>query len=140
MNDYYKNGIAPITKNEALKRALYLLSNDRIDEEKIVAVFNTHWTRLMDSHKCVWFTLTKNELVNFCGHYLIYGSEFICGMAAELFCQASLKKGIPTIFHCDVPIEKIPSYYIDELIESFKTEKDITLDLKLLEQLVKMRL
>jgi hypothetical protein len=121
LNDYYKNGIAPITKNEALKRALNLLRSDSIDEDKIVKVFDSHWTSLIDSHKCVWFTLTKDELVNFCGHYLIYGSEFICGMAAELFCQESLKKGIPTIFHCDVPIEKIPSYYIDELIESLRT-------------------
>ncbi len=121
LDDYYDNGIIPINKEEALIRALYLMRDDRISEEKIVKVFNSHWTRLIDLHKCVWFTLTKDELVNFCGHYLIYGSEFICGMAAELLCQESLKKGIPTIFHCDVPIEKIPSYYIDELIESLQT-------------------
>ncbi|KAF5046412.1 hypothetical protein SDC9_56417 [bioreactor metagenome] len=117
LNDYYKDGIVPINKNETLKRALYLLHNDRISEDEIIKVFNSHWIRLTESHKYVWFTLTKNELINFCGHYLIYGSEFICSMAAELHCQDSLKKGIPTIFHCDLPIEKIPSDYLDDLNE-----------------------
>ncbi|WP_219993690.1 hypothetical protein [Paenibacillus cellulosilyticus] len=63
-----------------------------------------------------WLSLTRNQLLDSCGHYLIYGSEFICGIAAELNCQYVLKnKGIPTIFHCDVPLEKIPSNYIADL-------------------------
>lgn len=117
LDDYYKNGIIPITKNETLKRAVYLLKSDRLSEEKIVEVFNSNWMNLVEIHKYVWFTLTKSELINYCGHYLIYGSKFICGIAAELYCQENLKKGIPTIFHCDIPIEKIPSDYLGDLNE-----------------------
>jgi hypothetical protein len=117
LDEYYEHGIVPINKNETLKRALYLLHNDEISEDKIIKVFNSHWEELGDTHKYVWLTLTKKELIDFCGHYLIYGSEFICGMAAELRCQESLRKGIPTIFHCDIPIEKIPYYYLDDLSE-----------------------
>ncbi|MBN3525063.1 hypothetical protein [Paenibacillus apiarius] len=121
LDDYYENGIVPINENETLKRALYLLHNDKISEDMIVKVFKSHWIRLMETQKYVWFTLTKNELIDFCGHYLIYGSEFICGMAAELRCQENLKKGIPTIFHCDIPIEKIPSDYLEDLNEKVQT-------------------
>lgn len=63
----------------------------------------------------------KNELINYCGHYLIYGSEFICGMAAEPALPGKFKKGIPTIFHCDIPIEKIPSDYLEDLNAKVQT-------------------
>lgn len=29
-------------------------------------------------------SISKEDLLNLSGHYLIYGSEFICGMAADL--------------------------------------------------------
>lgn len=121
LDTYFENGIVPINKNETLKNALNLLQNDRISQDKIVKVFNSHWLKLMESQKFVWLTLTKDELIDSCGHYLIYGSEFICGMAAELFCQERLKKGIPTIFHCDVPLEKIPPDYLEGLNERIQT-------------------
>lgn len=121
LDTYYKNGIVPINKNDALKLALYLLNNDRISEDKIAGVFNSHWSSLMDSQKYVWLTLKRDELIDHCGHYLIYGSEFICGIAAELFCQERLKKGVPTIFHCDVPIEKIPLDYLEDINERIQS-------------------
>ncbi len=116
IDNYFYKGIVPINKDQALNQALELLQDEWISKDNIVKIFNSHWSNLMEVHKCVWFTLTKKELLDYCGHYLIYGSEFICGMAAELGCQRNLKgKGIPTIFHCDVPIEKIPKYYLEEL-------------------------
>lgn len=75
----------------------------------------------MKSQKSVWLTLTKDELINCCGHYLIYGSEFICGMTAELFCQERLKQGAPTIFSCDVPLVKIPPDYLEDLNDRIRS-------------------
>lgn len=121
LDNYYQNGIVPINKNEALKRALYLLQDDNISEDKIRKVFNLHWRRLTETHKYVWFTLIKNELIDYCGHYLIYGSEFICSIANELCCQENLKKGTPTIFHCNIPIGKIPTHYLEGINESIQT-------------------
>ncbi len=44
----------------------------------------------------------------------MYGSEFISGMAAQLFCQHKLKNiGVPTIFICDVDISKFPREVIE---------------------------
>lgn len=59
LDDYYEDGIVPINENNTLKRALYLLHNDKISEEMIVKVFKSHWMRLMEPQKYVWLTLTK---------------------------------------------------------------------------------
>lgn len=116
IDNYYDNGIVPINKEQALIQALYLLRDEWVDQDEIIKVFISHWSNLEEVHKHVWLTLTRKELIDSCGHYLIYGSEFICGMAAELGCQRNLrKKGTPTIFHCDVPIEKIPSDYLEDI-------------------------
>lgn len=116
LDDYYKNGIVPINKKFALEQAIKLLRSDNICVDKLKEVFNSSWSELGDNHKYVWMALSKEELLNNCGHYLIYGSEFICGIAAELLCQSSLRgKGRPTIFHCDVPIESIANEYIDDM-------------------------
>jgi hypothetical protein len=62
----------------------------------------------------VYFCFDDRELLSSCGHYMIYGSEFICGVAARLQrktgkdYQRSLKAfGVPTILKCDIPITTI---------------------------------
>lgn len=121
LEDYYQSGIVPINKKFAQEQAIKLLSSDNISIDKVKKVFNSSWSELGDNHKYVWMALSKEELLNNCGHYLIYGSEFICCMAAELFCQNSLRgKGKPTIFHCDIPIEIIANGYIDDMNEQIR--------------------
>ena len=86
LEDYYQSGIVPINKKFAQEQAIKLLSSDNISIDKVKKVFNSSWSELGDNHKYVWMALSKEELLNNCGHYLIYGSEFICCMAAELVC------------------------------------------------------
>lgn len=48
--------------------------------------------------------------------YSLYGSEFINELAMKLGCRSSLKNaGIPTIFHCDIPLEDISSSTVMEI-------------------------
>lgn len=113
IDSYYKDGIKPINKKFAKQEALLRLCDQYITEERVIEVFNKSWTALQYPHKSVWFTYSENEFFNSCGHYLIYGSEFLCGMATELFCQPNLKRiGIPTIFYCDIPLDNIPKDYL----------------------------
>ncbi len=56
------------------------------------------------------------------GHYLIYGSEHICGIAASMVrqvgldCRQSLKRfGTPTVFRVALPREIIPKSQLREL-------------------------
>jgi hypothetical protein len=116
LKNYCKNGIVPINKKFAQEQAIKLLCSDNISVDKVKRIFNLRWNELGDNHKYVWMALSKKELLNECGHYLIYGSEFICSIAAKLFCQSSLRgKGLPTIFHCDIPIESVANGYIDDM-------------------------
>lgn len=121
VENYYKYGILPINKNFAKKQALELLIDDGTSSETVLRVFNEHWKEFDIVHRSVWFSLLRQELIKYSGHYLIYGSEFITNMAAELCCLDKLKeKGQPTIFHCDVPIQQIPAYFFDSIKEKLK--------------------
>jgi hypothetical protein len=58
------------------------------------------------------------------GHYLIYGSEHICGIAASMSrdvpmdCRQILKNfGTPTLFRISVPLDLIPEIQIQQLAE-----------------------
>jgi hypothetical protein len=64
----------------------------------------------------VFFTLTQNELVNYCGHYLLYGSEYLGCIAHEIGAGQKLRRlGRATIIECNVPITRIGRDYIKEL-------------------------
>ncbi len=113
IDNYYQNGIKPIEKEFAKREAIFRLCDQWITEEKVIDRFNKSWDALKHPHKSVWLTYSENEFFDVSGHYLIYGSEFLCGMAAQLFCQPNLKRlGIPTIFHCDIPLQNIPEAYL----------------------------
>lgn len=116
IQDYLENGIQTINKEQALREALIRIKSDYVDEEKIIEEFNEHWRDFDDIHKRVWLAINKEALLTVSGHYLIYGSEFINALAMKLGCRSSLKNaGIPTIFHCDIPLEDISSSTVMEI-------------------------
>ncbi|WP_420540448.1 hypothetical protein ACN92M_25275 (plasmid) [Paenibacillus polymyxa] len=117
IKSYYEKGILAIDEDFTRQNAVDLLSGE-VPIEAVLNEFNKQWSELNRIHKHVWFTLTRKELLESCGHYLIYGSEFINAIAAALNCQCLLRdRGIPTIFHCDVPISDIPIDYTRDIIE-----------------------
>ncbi|MFC3801018.1 hypothetical protein [Cohnella sp. GCM10012308] len=121
VESYYQNGIIPIEKEFAKQDAIIRLCNEQVSVSKVLSTFETAWSTLPPSDKSVWLTFSQEELINFCGHYLIYGSEFLCGIAAQLFCQHNLKKvGTPTIFFCDIPLSNIPVNYLSDIEQKFR--------------------
>lgn len=118
IDDYYQKGIKPIEKEFARHEAILRLCDRWITAEKVIDRFNESWNDLTHPHKSVWLTYSEKEFLNGSGHYLIYGSEFLCGIASQLFCQPNLKRvGIPTIFHCNIPLENIPETYLSDINE-----------------------
>lgn len=116
IDDYRKLGIKPIERNFALQEAVSRLCDKRITREMVENLFEKEWEKFHPVHRAVWFTFSKFHLLDDCGHYLIYGSEFICGMAAQLYCQSNLRKiGRPTIFACDLPLKNIPSCFLSDI-------------------------
>lgn len=120
IDEYLKNGIHDFTRQEAYDIAMSRLKQCGIDEQTIKEVFNEHWDNSIHHFDKICACISKDQLLNEAGHYLVYGSEFINGIAAQLFCQDELKQiGVPTIFVCDVEISKIPLDVL-ELIEDGK--------------------
>jgi hypothetical protein len=67
-----------------------------------------------------YVVLDDQELICCSGHYLIYGSEHICGIAARLgengqrdYRQILKRFGIPTIFKLELPFPIIPAQQIE---------------------------
>jgi hypothetical protein len=66
--------------------------------------------------------LDDKFLINYCGHYLIYGSEYLMAIAVHLghavgrdLTGVLRKIGTPTIFVCDIPVSKVSYSEILEL-------------------------
>lgn len=113
---YKTQGINPITKPAVRQEALLRLGGGSMPKETILAACDRSWGKLDDAHKYVWFTLTRNELLNTCGHYLISGSEFLLAVGTELWYQHKLREiGTPSLLHCDVPVEAISAVWIEDL-------------------------
>lgn len=91
-----------------------------VSENTAVEKFNEEWNDFDDIHKKVWLEMNKNLLLEAASHYLIYGSEFINALAMQLGCRNRLKKiGVPTIFHCNIPIEDISVKTLEDIQYSF---------------------
>lgn len=57
----------------------------------------------------VWFEANEQDLIGYCGHYLLYGGEYLIALAAHLggardYRQVLKGFGRPTMYVCDVPL------------------------------------
>lgn len=58
------------------------------------------------------FEANRTFLEDFCGHYMLYGSEYLVGVAALLDVRLQYgrfvrRRGTPTVFICDLPLAHI---------------------------------
>jgi hypothetical protein len=119
---YYEKGIQ-IADHETLTaeaRKIFLSGEfPEITEEEFEAI--TRDIPSGDDRK-TYVVLDQNELLRSSGHYLIYGSEHICGIAASLmrkggrdYRQILKRFGTPTIFRVELPVGFVPREQIDQL-------------------------
>lgn len=72
-------------------------------------------------NKKSYVCLDDRELLDHCGHYLIYGSEHVCAIAAQLsrngrdYRQVLKRVGTPTVFKIALPLEFISESDLSEL-------------------------
>jgi len=84
-----------------------MLSQCNIEENDILRCFNRRCREEIHHYNLVCVNISKEVLLNEARHYFIYGSEFVCSIAADLFCQNKLKKiGNSTLIDCCVAKEK----------------------------------
>jgi hypothetical protein len=67
----------------------------------------------------VYFEANETMLIDLCGHYMLYGSEYLICIAAHLggsrdYRQILKARGVPTLFICDVPLDFIGEQTLQE--------------------------
>lgn len=63
-----------------------------------------------------YFVLSYDHLVNSCGHYLLYGSEYLLCVANSVGKAHILRnQGRATVIECKIPSTALPSWFFKEL-------------------------
>lgn len=118
ISSYYRDGILPLDYERAERFARSHFLSDafpEISEDELLKAMEECKSQYRGGH--VYFEANEKFLKDHCGHYLLYGSEYLVAVAATLTRQDrrrdyrhSLKGlGTPTVFVCDVPLELISS-------------------------------
>lgn len=128
INSYYESDIKVLNLESLKKTAINYFISDKPSTlllKDIDEAFDYVGSDLRKGR--VYSALDKRDLIEYCGHYLIYGSEFLQGVAIYLRSKYNkdylniLKNiGTPTIFSCDIPINIIDDSYLQELNECIK--------------------
>ncbi len=117
---YYDRGLELLDPMPATQRAREIFLSGQfpeIDEAMLDAAIDRVGFKLRGGR--VYFETGKNFLEEHCGHYLLYGSEFLCGVAANLpghkdYRQVLKGFGQPTVFVCDVPLDYIEFDWVED--------------------------
>jgi hypothetical protein len=133
VSTYYEKGLLPLDPEVARKAIKsHFLDGDfpELSESELDAAIED--TSFETREGRIYFNLDERLLIEHCGHYLLYGSEFATGVAASLNrngtdktnnYQKSLKNiGRPTMFICDVPWNMISEDTKGELMRTFMAE------------------
>jgi len=117
---YYAEGIKPFNKKEMRQAASAIFGIP------IETVMNNEPELQSSLSNNVYFELFKRELLNYSGHYLCWGSEYLAAIATQLdrseygeYHDILSNTGIPTIFTCDIPINLLPQWQIESLSKYF---------------------
>ena len=116
----YTNGLKPLEPDDFHEKAREIFLNDtfpELEEAHLQTAIVDVGTETREGH--VYFEASEQFLINHCGHYMIYGSEYLLAIAAHLKGRRDYRKilkssGMPTIFVCDIPLELLSDYTILE--------------------------
>ena len=110
---FYKDGIRPLDSEEFEKIALELFMDGSFPELSAEAI-QIAIKKVGREHRegLLYFEANERHLVEHCAHYMLYGSEYVCAIAAHLsgsrdYRQHLKKFGTPTVFECDIPLELV---------------------------------
>jgi hypothetical protein len=117
---FYRNGLLPLDPGtiHAQARAIFLSGAfpelRAVDIETAIQAVGSD----LRAHR-VFFEANEEVLVAQCGHYLLYGSEYLTAIAAHLsghrdYRQVLKSRGEPTLFICDVPLPLIDGHALLE--------------------------
>jgi len=118
VNQFYLEGLLALNSASARENILRIFSDAGCDEITEVIVDKAmSEVGLETRENRVYFNFGEEFYPEEFGHYLLYGGEFICAVAAHFpgardYRQCLKKIGLPTLFVCDVPIAMISEYQL----------------------------
>jgi len=121
VNSYYVNGFVPADFDKSVKRFEELLRS--IPYTRPYDVQHVLDTYKGQTDRFIYFILDKDDFIDGAPHYLIYGSELLLSLAQNVasFIKDYLKTiGIPTIFHCSIPLDQIEDFELKGLHERIR--------------------
>lgn len=109
----YAKGLVPLIPEDIHQRAREIfLSGDfpELTGASLDAAIRKVGSDLREGR--LYFEGNEPMLIEECGHYMLYGSEYLCAIAAHLgrypdYRQVLKDIGAPTVFVCDVPLSLI---------------------------------
>lgn len=110
---FYREGLKPLEPevfHEEARRIFLSGEFPELTDENLSAAIETVGSNLREGR--VFFEANEAMLVDRCGHYMLYGSEYLTAIAAHLngsrdYRQILKRRGTPTLFVCDVPMTLI---------------------------------
>jgi len=128
LSRYYSSGLQPPdldTLNEAARRIFLSADVPPITEHALSTAIDKI-SRLSHVGK-LYVVLDDRDLIHGSGHYMIYGSEHLCGIAALLsrengfdYRQVLKRFGAPTLIRFRLPQSSISQQQIDELAQCLR--------------------
>jgi hypothetical protein len=123
ISSYYKKGLLTLNVNNHRQAIRKHFSSGKYPEiSKEIVEQAIKQTDIETRDGWVYLALDDRMLIKYCGHYLLYGSEYAIAIAAELsriigYDYRWTLKGIgkPTIFICHIPLEMISANTMNEL-------------------------
>lgn len=109
VSTYKKEGLLPLNAEQFEAKAREIFVSDRFPEvtNEMVQVGIDIVGRDTREGR-VYFDTSEEHLIRFCSHYMVYGSEFLTAIAANIPGPRNYRSyfkqiGTPTLFACDVP-------------------------------------
>lgn len=119
---FYREGLRPLDPAAAHEQARQIFLGDdfpELSEMDLARSIGDVGTETREGR--VYFEANEQMLIDFAGHYMLYGSEYLVAIAARLkgrgmrdYRQVLKTNGTPTLFICDVPLRLIEPQLISE--------------------------
>jgi hypothetical protein len=115
VHSYWKKGILPSNPNSLNRIARRIFSNKERVEDVIKNLATEEYGSSYRNHNegKVFFCLQMEHLIEECGHYLLYGSEYLLSIANHIHEPEVLRRrGRATVIESNVPTKDIPPDFL----------------------------
>ncbi|MBK6998664.1 MAG: hypothetical protein IPH35_01345 [Rhodoferax sp.] len=121
VDSYLRDGLVPLNSSKAIETVYENFADGKYPEvtrevlDRAVSSMDTEYREAR-----VFFEGSKRLLLDSCGHYMLYGSEYIVGVLRSIpgtrdYAQVLKQRGTPTVLTCDIPMDWIQDSTLGEL-------------------------